>query len=125
VERLRDAIPTLSGVWVFGSQATGDAGEESDLDLAVLADEAPDPVSLWENARALAGIAGCTVDLLDLRAVPTTTQYQVVQNGRLLWRRDVGAKVYESFILSSKTALDEALAPLLEEVSRTGRIHGR
>lgn len=40
LETLQRAIPSLSAVYVFGSQATGDTGPESDLDLAILADTA-------------------------------------------------------------------------------------
>ena len=38
VDSLQRAIPGLSAVYVFGSQATSGAGPESDLDLAILAD---------------------------------------------------------------------------------------
>ncbi len=124
VAALRAAIPSLAGVWIFGSGARGDAGPESDLDLAILADQAPDTVALWELAQRLADRAGRPVDLLDLRAASTVMQYQVVHGGRRLWARDVGAGLYECFVLSEKTALDEARAGLLADIAATGTIHG-
>lgn len=47
LEQLQTAVPSLSALYVSGSQATGDAGPDSDLDLAVLADEALGPEKLW------------------------------------------------------------------------------
>jgi predicted nucleotidyltransferase len=124
VEALRAAVPSLAGVWVFGSCAQGTAGPESDLDLAILADAPPDAVACWELAQQLANRAGRPVDLLDLRAASTVMQYQVVHGGRRLWARDVGAGLYESYVLSEKTALDEARAGLLADIAERGTIRG-
>lgn len=125
LDALQQSIPSLSAVYLFGSQANEQAGPDSDLDLAILADEAPDAVDLWTLAGKLADIAGCHVDLLDLRAASTVMQYQIVITGQRLWERDVGAALYESFILSAKTSLDEARAGVLDDIRRTGTVYGR
>lgn len=121
---LRERIPSLSAVWVFGSRASGDDGPESDLDVAILADEPQDPVALWELSGELEDRLGVPVDLVDLRCATTVLQYQVVTKGDRVWARDSGAALYEAFILSERTALEEARRPLLEEIRREGRIHG-
>lgn len=63
LDTLQRAISSLSAVYVFSSQATGGAGPESDLDLAILANTPPDAVGLceyalrkpaWESTLALA-----------------------------------------------------------------------
>lgn len=124
LEATREAIPSLSALYLFGSQASGDAGPDSDLDLAVLADSPPDQVGLWQLSGQLADLAGCPVDLLDLRAASTVMQYRIITTGRRVWARDSDASLYESFILSDKTALDEARAGLLDDIRRTGTIYG-
>lgn len=58
---LRQQIPSLSAIWVFGSHASGDAGPESDLDVATLADEPQDPVALWELSGELEDRLGVPV----------------------------------------------------------------
>ena len=83
------------------------------------------PVTLWTLADQLADVVGCPVDLLDLRTASTVMQYQIITTGRRLWRRDHQASLYESFILSEKTALDEARAPLMAIIQREGTIYGR
>ena len=68
----------------------------------------------------LAATARCHVDLLDLRASSTVMPYRIITTGQRLWARDSQAALYESFILSQKTALDEARAglqlPIVEAV---------
>jgi len=125
VRRLRAALPDAIAIWLFGSFATGEAGPESDLDLAVLVAGRADPVALWRLAGELAEIAGRHVDLVDMRAASTVMQHQVVTNGRRLWARDVSAGLFEAFVLSEKTNLDEARAGLLQDIAREGVIHGR
>lgn len=122
---LQQAIPSLSAVYVFGSQATGHVGPDSDLDLAVMADEALGAEKLWDVSSQLADIARCHVDLLDLRAASTVMQYRIITTGKRLWAKDSQAALYESFILSQKTALDEARAGLLQDIQKTGTVYGR
>lgn len=121
---LRDRLPALLAVYLFGSRANGHAGTDSDLDLAVLVDGKLDPVATWELAQLLAGQADCDVDLVDLRRASTVMQHQIITTGRRLWEKDSRAALYESFILSDKTELDEARAGVLLDIQREGQVYG-
>ena len=125
VAALRARFPNAMAMYAFGSQGRGTAGLRSDLDLAVLVAGFADPLVLWVVAANLADIVGCPVDLLDLRAASTVMQYQVITTGQCLWSIGLPAGLFETFVLSEKTALDEARAPLLADIQRTGKIHGR
>ena len=103
----------------------GTAGPDSDLDLAVLVEGYADPLLLWQLSSELADIAGCTVDLLDLRAASTVMQYQIITTGQRWWARDAQAALFESAILSEKTALDTARAALLADIQERGSVYGR
>lgn len=122
---LKKAIPSLSALYVFGSQATGHAGPDSDLDLAVLADEPLGAEKLWDVSSQLADIARCHVDLLDLRAASTVMQYRIITTGKQLLAKGSQAALYECFILSAKTALDEARAGLLQDIQTTGTVYAQ
>jgi predicted nucleotidyltransferase len=122
---LQEQLPDLLAVYVFGSQMTGDAGAESDLDVAVLSAGAVEPLVLWRLSGELADIVGVPVDLLDLRAASTVMQYQILTTGRRLWSKDSQAGLFESFILSEKTALDAARAELLADIQKEGKVYGR
>jgi uncharacterized protein len=123
--RLRAAFPQALAAYVFGSRAQGTANADSDLDLAVLAPGYVEPLRLWDVAAELATLAACHVDLLDLRAASTVMQYQVLTTGQRLWSREPEAGLFECFVLSEKTALDEARAGLLADIARGGRVYGR
>ncbi|WP_042944328.1 type VII toxin-antitoxin system MntA family adenylyltransferase antitoxin [Pseudomonas lactucae] len=122
---LRVNLPDLLAVYVFGSQATGEAHANSDLDLAALVEGRVDALQLWRLSGELADIVNVPVDLLDLRAASTVMQYQVITTGRRLWNKDSQAGVFESYILSEKTALDSARAELLADIHKDGTVYGR
>jgi predicted nucleotidyltransferase len=126
IEQLvHERVPDLWALYAFGSRVQGTAGPESDLDLAVLVAGYAEPLGLWELAGDLADVAGCPVDLLDLRAASTVMQYQIITLGQRWWAKDVQAGIFEAFILSEKTALDTARVGLLDDIAKEGVIHGR
>lgn len=124
VHSLQARIPDLLAIYAFGSRIHGAARRDSDLDLAVLVAGYADPLILFEVADELSEVAGCAVDLLDLRAVSTVMQYQIITTGERWWVLDVQAALFEAYILSEKTALDTARAGLLADIQQRGTIHG-
>lgn len=125
VQILQTRVPDLLAVYAFGSRITGMAGPASDLDLAVLVAGYAGPLALFDLAGVLADIAGCAVDLLDLRAASTVMQYQIITIGQRWWARDVQAALFEAAVLSEKTALDAARAGLLSDIRQRGTVYGR
>lgn len=81
VELLRSRLDGVLAVYAFGSRIQGTADERSDLDLAVLVQGCAGPLMLWDLAGEAADIAGCPVDLLDLRRASTVMQQQVLVKG--------------------------------------------
>ncbi|MDI5991708.1 nucleotidyltransferase domain-containing protein [Pseudomonas sp. MDMC216] len=123
---LRSRVDGLLAIYAFGSRVQGTAGEGSDLDLAVLVKGYVDPLVLWALASEAADIAGCPVDLLDLRRASTVMQQQVLVKGERWWvTEDVEAGLFECAVLSEKLELDRARAPLLRDIERDGRVYGR
>ncbi|MEO8406979.1 MAG: nucleotidyltransferase domain-containing protein [Oxalobacteraceae bacterium] len=99
---LHSRVPDLLGVYAFGSRVHGTARPDSDLDLAVLVAGYAQPLALWALSGDLADVAGCPVDLLDLRAASTVMQYQIIMTGQRWWARDAQAALFEAAILSEK-----------------------
>jgi predicted nucleotidyltransferase len=124
VRVLQARLPGLLAVYGFGSRMQGTAGPDSDLDMAVLVAGNADALLLWQISGELADIAGCDIDLLDLRAASTVMQYQIITQGERWWARDTQAAMFESAILSEKTALDTARAGLLADIQERGSVYG-
>lgn len=123
-EIILKAFPDTLAIYAFGSRVNGSANSQSDLDLAVLVQGYAEPIKLWEVANDLAEIAGCDVDLLDMRAASTVMQYQILQTGQRLWAKELEAGLFECFVLSEKLEFDEARAGLLADISQRGFVYG-
>lgn len=102
LDMLQRRVPNLLAIYVFGSRAQGTARPDSDLDLAVLVAGYAEPLALWALTGDLADLAGCPVDLLDLRAASTVMQHQIITTGQRCWAKDAQAALYEAAILSEK-----------------------
>ena len=124
VQTLQVQLPNLLAVYAFGSRIQGTDGPTSDLDLAVLVAGYADALVLFDLAGELADIAGCEVDLLDLRAASTVMQYQIITTGKRWWALDGQAALFEVAVLSEKTALDTARAGLLADIQQRGTVYG-
>lgn len=125
LQTLQARMPNLLAVYAFGSRIQGTAHSDSDLDLAVLVAGYAEPLELWNLSGDLADLAGCPVDLLDLRAASTVMQYQVITTGQCWWAKDAQAAIYEAAVLSEKTALNSARAGLLADIEKEGTVYGR
>lgn len=125
LKRVQDRLPDLLALYAFGSRIQGHASADSDLDLAVLVAGYGDPLLLFDLAGELADVAGCAVDLLDLRAASTVMQYQIITTGVRWWQKDGQAALFEAAILSEKTALDEARSALIDDIQQRGSVYGR
>jgi predicted nucleotidyltransferase len=75
-------------VYLHGSQATGRARPDSDVDLAILGPRPLDPYARFLAAGRLATRLGRDVDLLDLRSASAVMRALVVTRGVRLWVGD-------------------------------------
>ncbi|MCK2183090.1 type VII toxin-antitoxin system MntA family adenylyltransferase antitoxin [Halomonas getboli] len=125
VESLRQALPALQAVYLFGSQATEMSRHDSDVDLAVLLPLAMASDQRWALAGTLASLLDRDVDLVDLRDASTVMQYQVVSEGAPLWRAGTEADEFELAIFSEYWDLGIKRRVLMEDIKRRESIYGR
>lgn len=125
IHTVQARVPRLLALYAFGSRIQGTAVPDSDLDLAVLVAGYAEPLNLFGLAGDLADVAGCAVDMLDLRAASTVMQYQIITTGVRWWVGDGQAALFEAAVLSEKTALDTARAGLLDDIQQRGTVYGR
>lgn len=123
VNHLRTRISGMRAVYVYGSLASGETHPNSDIDLAVLAEQSVDTMTRMQLAGELAELLGLEVDLIDLAAVPTVMRMQVVGKGRRLFGGpDPGLEEYESRIFSDYARLNEERAGILHDVMERGSV---
>lgn len=115
--------PNCQAIYIFGSFALGQENKNSDVDIALLlpqleAKKTPSFVMsdvLHELSRELRR----DVDLVNLRAVSTVFQIQIIDKGKIIFCADKYAKdVFEMLIFSFYQKLNEGRKGILEDVLR-------
>jgi len=123
ISDLQQKIPGLLAIYLFGSQAKGEADNSSDIDLAVYHSGSLDPVTLWEVGAELANQLDKDVDLVDFNQASTVLQHQILSAEQRLWCKNSQVDGYEATIFNMKTQLDEWRADILQDIKETGRVY--
>ncbi len=126
VALLRAELPDLVGIYLFGSFASDAQRADSDIDLGLQTEAPIDPQALFLLSGRLATIAGRDVDLVDMRRCSTVMRAQIIATGKLIYCRDrFRCDDFAATAWSAYAHLNEARRGILEDIARTGRIHGR
>lgn len=94
LRKLAEEHREIIAVYIFGSSASGKTGPLSDLDIAVLLDEALVPLKERFRvhrdliAEAMHACRRSDVDLVLLNGAPPLLAYEVVSSGALLYERE-------------------------------------
>jgi predicted nucleotidyltransferase len=125
ISELDASIPDLIAVYLFGSIARNDSNQESDVDLAVLASGPIDPSLRFELEGRLEEKLRRSVDLIDFRRASAVFRVEILRDATILADVDPRRRAeFECFALSSYARLNEDRAGILEDVRRSGRVHG-
>lgn len=124
-EYLAAALPELQAVYLYGSQATGAATLDSDVDLALLLPTRLAAEQRWQMSGEVAERLRADVDLVDLRQTSNALQYQVVTEGRKLWQRGNSSDEFELMVLSEYWDLAIQRRELIEDIKQRGSVYGR
>ncbi len=99
--RILRGRPNIRLAILFGSRAGGDARSDSDIDLALLADEPLSGATVLELMEAIGGEFGCPVDIVDLYHVPQPITGQAFKGKRLLGDNRTYAELLTRHLIDS------------------------
>lgn len=119
-------------IYLYGSQAIGQAQPDSDLDIAVLGATPYDPWALFTLTQELVALQETfqnhpptEVDLVDLAAAAPMLRAIVVSQGRRVFCADrLGCDLFEIRALKEYAYLQEERRLIVEDIRRRGRVYG-
>jgi predicted nucleotidyltransferase len=121
IARIIEAGPPLRLAILFGSAARGRLRADSDLDIAVLPEDASLPLRAeLELQAALTRATGREVDLVRLDHAPTLLRWEIARNGRVLASHPPAEQIR---FLSAAASEHADFAPDAERAARLFRRH--
>ena len=124
IETLKQEVPELEAIYLFGSQNSGNTTPDSDIDLAFLTYNSVDNVHRFDIQEKIASKFGRDVDLIDLNSASTVMQHQVIYNGKLLYSRTRNsAEEFEMRVAGLYIDLCDLREPIIENIKESGSIY--
>jgi len=124
VETLKQAIPTLQALYLFGSQKDGSAVSSSDVDIAYLSMKPLDNVVRWELSQQLARQLSKDVDLVELFQTNTVFRYQILSTGERLYGEGYEVEAFETLAYSFYLRFQEERQPIVDAIMQRRSVSG-
>ena len=124
VETLKQAIPTLQALYLFGSQQDGSAVSSSDVDIAYLSAKPLDNVVRWELSQKLARQLSKDVDLIELSQTNTVFRYQILSTGERLYGEGYEVEAFETLAYSFYLRFQEERQPIVDAIMQRRSVSG-
>ncbi len=122
---LKELIPSLEAVYLFGSYADGMASENSDVDIGYLSLEELSPVGRWEISQKLANMLRKDVDLIDMRQTNTIFRYQILSSGKRIYGSGYDVDSFENLAYSFYLRFQEERKPIVDAIMHDKKVlHG-
>lgn len=117
-------IKDIICIYIFGSYLKGRFKKESDIDIAVLAEEKLNSIERWEISNIIGDRLNIDIDLIDLRSASTVLKAQVVSKGLCIYESDKKRKeTFEMLSLSDYARLNEERKEIIERIKREGLVY--
>ncbi|MBS3874105.1 MAG: nucleotidyltransferase domain-containing protein [Dethiobacter sp.] len=118
VEMLRENVAP-SFVYLFGSQSSGTARQDSDIDIAYVADKHLSPYERFTLAGQLASLLHVDVDLVDLNVASTVLQMQIVSQGSIIYcTEELFRQLFAMRVYKMYARLNEERAAIMQNYAR-------
>ena len=122
---LRQHIPALAAIYLFGSQVGESARADSDIDFAVFAGRPLPRAQVVDLTFELAALLRRDVDLVDMASASTIMQFQILAEGRLIDAPDPdAAALFELRVMREYQDLKARRAAVEADIVERGRVYG-
>lgn len=121
LQSLAASQPEVAALWLYGSQAKGNATEQSDWDLAVAFDPVKTDNVLDNRLRAellamdwqrALGLPEGKLSVVDINLAPIPLAFGIIDANKVLYSRDEGRRMQEEARIMSSMELDYTTSPM-------------
>ena len=124
IDTLKEYIPTLQALYLFGSQKDGTATTKSDIDIAFLSSDSVSPLQRWEISQKLAKTLLRDVDLIELSTSNTIFRYQVLSTSERIYGEGYAVESFETLAYSFYLRFQEERKPIVDAIMERRSIYG-
>jgi len=124
IDTLRQEIPKLQALYLFGSQKDGSATEKSDIDIAYLSSNPLSSVKRWEISQHLASLLSLDVDLIELTSTNTIFRYQILSTAERIYGDGYDVESFETLAYGFYLRFKEERQPIVDEIMKNRSVFG-
>jgi predicted nucleotidyltransferase len=124
VTTLKQEIPMLQALYLFGSQKDGSATSTSDIDIAYLTTKALSNVERWGLSQRLASLLSHDIDLIELSQTNTIFRYQILSTAERIYGDGYDIESFETLAYSFYLRFQEERKPIVDGIMKNKSIFG-
>jgi len=121
---LQKEIPSLKAIYLFGSMASGDYTNNSDVDLAFLSSSNMPSITRFDLSQALARKLNKDVDLIDLNEASEVMRFEIVSKGNKIFSDESQElELFEDKVYMLYIDLNENRMHILDDIAKRGSVY--
>ena len=124
IDTLKQEIPKLQALYLFGSQNNGSATKKSDIDIAYLSQKPLSSLERWDISQKLASLLSLDVDLIELSTTNTIFRYQILSTAERIYGDGYEVESFETLAYSFYLRFQEERQPILDEIMKNKSVFG-
>ncbi len=124
IDTLKQEIPELQALYLFGSQNDGSATKKSDVDIAYLTQQTLTSLERWDVSQKLASLLSLDVDLIELSTTNTIFRYQILSTAERIYGDGYDVESFETLAYSFYLRFQEERQPIVDEIMKNKSVFG-
>lgn len=125
IDTLKEEIPELQAVYLFGSYRDGTATDKSDVDVAYLTSRPLSSLDRWDVSEKLASRLSCDVDLVELAKTNTVFRYQILSTAERIHGGGYEVESFETLAYSFYLRFKEERQPIVDAIMENKSVFGK
>ncbi len=124
IDTLKQEIPKLQALYLFGSQNDGSATKKSDVDIAYLSQKTLTSLERWDVSNKLASLLSLDVDLIELSTTNTILRYEILSTADRIYGEGYEVESFETLAYSFYLRFKEERQPIVDEILKNKSVFG-